>query len=99
MNIGWSPEFSAMMIHVESGECPSGYNWRDTDRWLIDHDGCYEYCALSSRRQGPPDFYRCPTCDGFFMYASGLLQHVATEACAQDSEQTISDIDWVLRGN
>ncbi|UKZ58285.1 hypothetical protein TrVGV298_012153 [Trichoderma virens] len=81
---------SAMMLHLEVGNCPSGVDRSDIDdyarqcrQWpqYIDHD----------------DDYKCPTCGKWFHHMSGLLQHVESDCCDEDLESWWSPLAVFLR--
>lgn len=78
-----------MILHLESGNCECGVDNDDIDNYIFDDYNCEKY------RNEWMDYYRfcCPTCDTNFRFASGLLQHVASQACRQNLAATIRDFE------
>ena len=68
---------SAMMIHLESGRCPSGANYDQVLR-LVRFSGSWREPYLSH-----DEWPMCPSCSAGFDSLSGLLQHVESEACGE----------------
>ncbi|KIW23076.1 uncharacterized protein PV07_11305 [Cladophialophora immunda] len=82
-------EFSAMMIHLESGNCESGIDRDDIDSYIRDCGYVNElYDGL---------MYQCPDCEADFRFASALCQHVASNACNQNPEDTFNDIESCIK--
>jgi len=88
-------EFSAMVIHLESGNCERVLNLDDLSKEVY-------YMPRSLGRSILPgwldDLFCCPTCAKTFKSASGLLQHVDTLACEQDPAETIAEFRVLLSG-
>ncbi|GFF49482.1 hypothetical protein IFM58399_08566 [Aspergillus lentulus] len=61
--------FSGMLIHLESGRCPSGTDIDDINRLARE---CYQ----SRKYIDTEGDYVCPGCDKFCSKLSGLFQHV-----------------------
>ncbi|EXJ74051.1 uncharacterized protein A1O5_02345, partial [Cladophialophora psammophila CBS 110553] len=82
-------EFSAMIIHLESGNCESGLNRDDIDSWIFDSFVTSPYVSRWT------DYYRykCPECESDFVFLSALCQHVASNACDQDPKSTFDDVE------
>ena len=85
-----------MIIHLESGACPSGINYIDLNESAA---MCYQWKAyldedyradLLHRRDLESEYYEavspfeCPGCDSYFTKLSALFQHVCNKACNQD---------------
>jgi hypothetical protein len=61
--------FSGMLLHLESGSCPSG-----TD--IDDIDDLADQCYQSHKYIDEDGDYICPACNRDFSKLSGLYQHV-----------------------
>ncbi|EAL84456.1 putative C2H2 finger domain protein [Aspergillus fumigatus Af293] len=61
--------FSGMLIHLESGSCPSGTDIDDINRLA-------RQCYQSRKYIDTAGDYICPACDKFCSKLSGLFQHV-----------------------
>ncbi len=87
----WFSEFSAMMLHLESGNCESGVDCDDIDDWVIDYWGF----KFGDYTNDWTDYYKfcCPSCDNEFRFVSGLLQHIASQACDMDLDEAIEDFN------
>lgn len=85
-----------MIIHLESGTCPSGIDHIDLNKsaamchqWKAYLDKEYRVDLLE-RRDLESEYYEavypfeCPGCDSYFTKLSGLFQHVCSKACHQD---------------
>ncbi|KAH7353600.1 hypothetical protein B0T11DRAFT_287088 [Plectosphaerella cucumerina] len=74
---------SALVLHFERNTCPGDMSMDWVDRTARE---CAEFLGnhvmLSPRGSGFP--YKCPTCGCGAKYMSALLQHVESEACAED---------------
>ncbi|EXJ56719.1 hypothetical protein A1O7_07063 [Cladophialophora yegresii CBS 114405] len=88
-------EFAAMMIHLESGTCASGIDRDNIDNWVFESDPCYLYGNWWEANYK----YQCPGCGNDFRFVSGLCQHVATDACDWDPEETFEDIENAIACN
>ena len=78
-----------MIIHIESGTCPSGLDLYDLNesaalcfQWskYIDSDLRNELLEGEYPSEEP---YKCPTCSRWFGKLSGLFQHVESPSCSQ----------------
>lgn len=84
-----------MIIHLESGTCPSGIDTVDLNesaamcfQWKAYLDGDYrdellDRNDLQSEYSEPVYPFRCPECNACFTKLSGLFQHVYSIACNQ----------------
>jgi hypothetical protein len=84
-----------MIIHLESGSCPSEIDIFDLNesaamcfQWkaYLDEDYRDELLNrddLQSEYSGTVYPFRCPECDVGFTKLSGLFQHVCSKACNQ----------------
>jgi hypothetical protein len=87
--------YPAMVLHMESGTCPSDIDMIDLNesaamcyQWeaYIDKDFRNELLNredLQSEYSGPVYPFRCPECDTGFTKLSGLFQHVYSQVCKQ----------------
>lgn len=85
-----------MMIHLESGACPSGIDIVDLNesaamcfQWkaYLDEDYRDELLHrvdLQSEYRDQVYPFKCPECDICVTKLSGLLQHVYSDACSQN---------------
>jgi hypothetical protein len=84
-----------MIIHLESGACDSGLDIIDLNESAAE---CFQWrqfihedyredmlncCDLEYEYGGTVYPFDCPKCDAAFAKLSGLLQHVASQACEQ----------------
>ncbi|KIX98863.1 uncharacterized protein Z520_05324 [Fonsecaea multimorphosa CBS 102226] len=83
-------EFSAMMIHLESGTCESGIDRDDVDSYIFD---TYVRNRAYVNQWEDHLKYQCPDCGSDFRFASALCQHVASNACNQQSKSTFWDLE------
>lgn len=65
------PSFSAMLIHLEAGNCTSGANTRILTQLISKHPLNHRYFR---RRLGLSPYF-CPRCKREFVLLSGLYQH------------------------
>lgn len=86
-----------MMIHLESGACPSGIDEIDLN---ITAATCYQWSEFITTEEIRDDMlegydvsdaddwpFMCPTCEAQFSGLSGLFQHVGTRACSQTMDE------------
>lgn len=66
--------FSGMLIHLESGTCPSGTNKEVIDDLFCEWDQGWKYKLDDDEGEGWK--YLCPECDKEFWRLSALYQHV-----------------------
>jgi len=84
-----------MILHLESGTCPSKIDMIDLNesaamcyQWKAYIDGDYRDELLNRddlqlEYNGPVYPFRCPECNTGFTKLSGLFQHVYSKACNQ----------------
>jgi len=65
-----------MLIHLESGACPSEVTLDDIDSWAAQYRQFNHYIDSQAENR-----YSCPGCENKFRYLSGLLQHLESNAC------------------
>src|ERR1051325_8275275 len=87
--------YPAMIIHLESGTCPSEIDVFDLNesaamcfQWNAYINGDYRNELLNredlqSKYSESVYPFRCPECDTVFTKLSGLFQHVYSKACNQ----------------
>ncbi|ETI26265.1 hypothetical protein G647_03042, partial [Cladophialophora carrionii CBS 160.54] len=79
----------ARLLHFSgSGTCASGTDRDAIDEWVFDSDAFYYYRNWWEAHYK----YQCPGCGTDFRFVSALCQHVATDACDWNPEQTFQDI-------
>lgn len=84
---------SALLIHLESGNCSSGVNCDDVDRWAFQ---CYQHRYFTNDWQDQLR-YRCPGCESDFPYVSSLLQHTESPACAAHNANPVKKlVNWIF---
>lgn len=71
--------FSAILIHLESGTCPSQVDLEDIDE--LAHR-CYQ--ARHYTNPYGTSKYRCPNCSRDFRFPSALFQHAETTPMCQE---------------
>ena len=81
------------MIHLEAGTCDSGFGVEEVNDLVFSH-GNYVAKDRSDYYK-----YRRPTCDVVFRFLSGLLQHVESQACAEEIEGCVGDLLDDLRAD
>ncbi|KAH7144034.1 hypothetical protein EDB81DRAFT_843147 [Dactylonectria macrodidyma] len=73
---------SAMVLHLETGFCPSGTDLGHINDIAFQRFQSKHYvCDVNSAYD-----CSCPTCRDEFWHISGLLQHAESEACGQTTE-------------
>lgn len=87
--------YPAMILHLESGACPSDVKTTDLNESAA---MCFQWAAYigsnfraellnrgdpQSNYSGPVYSFRCPGCDAEFAKLSGLFQHVCSKSCDQ----------------
>ncbi|KAI1086056.1 hypothetical protein F5B19DRAFT_487766 [Rostrohypoxylon terebratum] len=71
---------SAMMLHLETGNCESGTDEDYMTRMAFKCSESGKYICCDK-----PDFnFKCPTCDTPFSFISGVLQHIKSDYCDDD---------------
>ncbi|KAL6900531.1 hypothetical protein GGI43DRAFT_52357 [Trichoderma evansii] len=65
---------SAMVLHLEEGTCNSGTNLQAINGFARD-------CRKSDEYLDDDGDCKCPTCEKYFKFMSGLLQHVESDSC------------------
>jgi hypothetical protein len=80
-----------MMLHLEAGTCQSGVRCNDIDEWTFD----YWDPKFVNYTNDWSDYnkFRCPGCNNDFRFVSGLLQHIASQACGMDLDKAIADFN------
>jgi hypothetical protein len=78
-------EHSAIMIHLESGACPSRLNMSILDSWMRNERGFGQYMS------GPITYY-CPNCSPNFTHLSGLVQHIESHACNENVRNVMVEV-------
>jgi hypothetical protein len=78
-----------MMIHLESGACASDVDRADVDQWIFEGDYCDGYLNDWDDHLK----YTCPQCNRDFKLLSGLLQHVESNACDEDIDDVMADVE------
>lgn len=76
---------SALVLHFETNTCPGGLNMTWVDRTAEDCarlPGCHVFLGNGSSDRR----YQCTACETGFRLMSALLQHVESEACAEELE-------------
>jgi hypothetical protein len=74
---------SSMILHLESGHCPSGMNLKKVK------DRAYEcYQSRHYRTEFEHEYpFKCPTCELLFPHMNSLLQHVEGGSCQERLER------------
>lgn len=78
-----------MMIHLESGACASNVDRADVDRWIFNGSYCDDYLNDWDYDRK----YTCPQCSRDFKLLSGFLQHVESNACDEDIDYMMADVE------
>ncbi|KAL7921257.1 hypothetical protein ACQKWADRAFT_314070 [Trichoderma austrokoningii] len=81
---------SAIILHLELGECKSGVQARHVNCCARDEQGA-EWII------GGDGSYQCPECDRKFKFMSGLVQHAEGEACRNAMRHKNSPLAQFLR--
>jgi uncharacterized C2H2 Zn-finger protein len=76
---------SHILLHLESGSCPSGWTEERVRAEAIKLDGPWRNEDRASEL-----FILCPTCDRGFHLVSGFLQHIESPSCGEEW--------WSVRG-
>lgn len=87
--------FSAMLIHLEAGNCPSG-----TDKEMID-DLAFQLYQSKKYTNDRDDYYpyHCPGCYTNVRTVSGLFQHAESVPGCQrwlKSSNCLGKLDWFI---
>ncbi|GJN87719.1 hypothetical protein Rhopal_000674-T1 [Rhodotorula paludigena] len=67
---------SAMILHLEAGQCPSGVTRSSVASYFLDND----YNRIVTNPYGPRHF-ECKACNKDFNHMSGLAQHLKHGSC------------------
>jgi hypothetical protein len=85
------PSLSGMMIHLESGACSSQVTIEDINSWAWKYYPLHKYFDSQSSNH-----YGCPGCEHRFIYLSGLLQHLESNACNGTIGKNLKDLPTFL---
>ncbi|KAL7785493.1 hypothetical protein V8C37DRAFT_419977 [Trichoderma ceciliae] len=81
---------SAMVLHLEVGNCPSAVGREDVDRIA-------RLCHQAIRYIDGDGDYVCPTCSKYFRFMSGLLQHAESDSCGESLRKKMRPLSVFLR--
>lgn len=79
-----------MVLHLEMGTCSSGIDLQAIN------DIAWN-CRESDEYIDNDGDYKCPTCERYFKFMSGLLQHVESDSCDETLRWEDSPLSIFLR--